>query len=59
MPLDTAIALMKSGNVKMHGPEHHFLVRGIEVGAFSGAITCEFFHLNKECRKVESPFYQS
>ena len=59
MPLDMAIALMKSGNVKMHGPEHRFLVPRIEMGAFSGAITCEFSDLKRECRNFESPFCQS
>jgi len=54
-----AIALMKSGNVKMHGPEHRFLVPRIEMGAFSGAITCEFSDLKRECRNFESPFCQS
>ena len=45
-PLDMAIALMKSGNVRMHGPEHLFVAPGLETGAFSGAVACEFFHPN-------------
>ncbi len=33
-PLDTAITLMKSPSVKMHGPEHHFLVPAVLLSAF-------------------------
>ena len=33
-PLDMAITLMKSGSVKMHGPEHHFLVPAVLLSAF-------------------------
>lgn len=33
-PFDMALALMKSPNVKMHGPEHHFLVPAVLLSAF-------------------------
>jgi hypothetical protein len=33
-PLDMAITLMKSPSVKMHGPEHHFLVPAVLLSAF-------------------------
>lgn len=36
-PLGMAIALMKSPAVKMHGPEHHFLVPAVLLSAFSNA----------------------
>ena len=34
-PLDMAITLMKSPAVKMHGPEHHFLIPAVLLSAFS------------------------
>ena len=33
-PLEMAITLMKSPSVKMHGPEHHFLVPAVLLSAF-------------------------
>jgi len=33
-PVELAIALMKSPTVKMHGPEHHFLVPAVLLTAF-------------------------
>jgi hypothetical protein len=33
-PLDMAFTLMKSGSVKMHGPEHHFLVPAVLLSAY-------------------------
>ena len=33
-PLDMAITLMKSPSLKMHGPEHHFLVPAVLLSAF-------------------------
>jgi len=30
---------------------------GLDLGALSDPVKCEFFSLNKECRKVECPFY--
>lgn len=36
-PLDIAITLMKSPQVKMHGPEHHFLVPAVLLAAFYNA----------------------
>ena len=36
-PLDTAITLMKSPSVKMHRPEHHFLVPAVLLSAFYNA----------------------
>ncbi len=36
-PLDMAITLMKSPGVKMHGPEHHFLVPAVLLSAFYNA----------------------
>ena len=33
-PLDMAFTLMKSDSVKMHGPEHHFLVPAVLLSAF-------------------------
>ncbi|HUJ70161.1 MAG TPA: DUF5714 domain-containing protein, partial [Syntrophorhabdales bacterium] len=30
---------------------------GVDLSAVSDTTKCEFFHLNKECRKVECPFY--
>ncbi|MCD4739177.1 MAG: SAM-dependent methyltransferase [Anaerolineae bacterium] len=33
-PLNLAVALMKHPNVKMHGPEHHFLVPAVLLTAF-------------------------
>jgi hypothetical protein len=36
-PLDMAITLMKSPAVKMHGPEHHFLIPAVLLSAFSNA----------------------
>ena len=36
-PLEMAITLMKSPSVKMHGPEHHFLVPAVLLSAFYNA----------------------
>ena len=36
-PLDMAITLMKSPSVKMHGPEHHFLVPAVLLSAYYNA----------------------
>ncbi len=36
-PLDMAITLMKSPSLKMHGPEHHFLVPAVLLSAFYNA----------------------
>ena len=33
-PFDMAITLMKSPGLKMHGPEHHFLVPAVLLSAF-------------------------
>jgi hypothetical protein len=36
-PLEMAVTLMKSPGVKMHGPEHHFLVPAVLLSAFYNA----------------------
>lgn len=36
-PIDMALALMKSPSLKMHGPEHHFLVPAVLLAAFYNA----------------------
>lgn len=33
-PLDMAVTLMKSPSMKMHGPEHHFLIPAVLLSAF-------------------------
>lgn len=37
-PLEMAFTLMKSPNVKMHGPEHHFLVPAVLLSAFYNTV---------------------
>ncbi len=37
-PLEQAIILMKDSRVKMHGPEHHFLVPAVLLSAYYNAI---------------------
>ena len=36
-PLDMALTLMKSPSLKMHGPEHHFLIPAVLLAAFYNA----------------------
>jgi hypothetical protein len=36
-PMEMAIAIMKGPSVKMHGPEHHFLVPAVLLSAFCNA----------------------
>jgi len=36
-PLDMALTLMRSPGVKMHGPEHHFLIPAVLLSAFYNA----------------------
>lgn len=36
-PIEMAITLMKSPSIKMHGPEHHFLVPAVLLSAFCNA----------------------
>jgi hypothetical protein len=37
-PLSMAMTLMKDGKVKMHGPEHHFLVPAVLLAAWANAV---------------------
>jgi hypothetical protein len=37
-PFDMAITLMRSPNVKMHGPEHHFVVPAVLLSAFYNTV---------------------
>ena len=37
-PLETALALMRSSRIKMHGPEHHFLVPAVILKAYYNAL---------------------
>jgi hypothetical protein len=37
-PLEMAITLMKNPNVKMHGPEHHFLVPAVLLASYYNLI---------------------
>ena len=37
-PLEMAIEIMQSEKIKMHGPEHHFLVPAVLISAYCNAI---------------------
>jgi hypothetical protein len=37
-PFEMALTLMKSPNVKMHGPEHHFLIPAVLLSAFYNTV---------------------
>jgi predicted RNA-binding Zn-ribbon protein involved in translation (DUF1610 family) len=45
-PIELIISLMKSPKIKMHGPEHHFLVPAV-------LLTCYYNHLKEPDKKEE------
>lgn len=52
-PLEMALALMKHPSIKMHGPEHHYLVPAVLSTAFLNKTKTreKLNHLLKECQK--------
>lgn len=50
-PIDMALTLMKSPSLKMHGPEHHFLIPAVLLSAFYNART-EFGEKEKKIKQA-------
>jgi len=53
-PLATAIAMMKNPSVKMHGPEHHFLVPAALLSAFHSATNLYGIEAAERIREARS-----